>query len=129
MSRQKNTRSAASAEHIMLKRVNTIALFVFFVFGLCFPSRSASFAQPVQHYQTEKEARQRCPNDTVVWVNVFTISKGSGGMARPNKVVTNAEKKRTKKVTGRLGTVNRVAPKSFLLNRAVALATLSLFTD
>jgi hypothetical protein len=33
---------------------------------------SPAYANPVSHFRTEQEARQHCPNDTVVWVNTKT---------------------------------------------------------
>jgi hypothetical protein len=42
------------------------------VSAFCFSSVGAVFAEPAQHFQTEKEAGQHCPDDTVVWVNTKT---------------------------------------------------------
>jgi hypothetical protein len=33
---------------------------------------SPALADPAPHFQSEQEARQHCPNDTVVWLNTKT---------------------------------------------------------
>lgn len=41
--------------------------------ALSFSILSSAFANPsASHFQTEQEAKQHCPNDTVVWVNTKT---------------------------------------------------------
>jgi hypothetical protein len=47
-------------------RTNVMAAVVF-LFCL-----TPGYASPAQHFNSEQEARQHCPNDTVVWVNTKT---------------------------------------------------------
>ena len=50
---------------ITLKRmIAVVTLLVIFSFS---PS-----AEPARHFQTEQEAQQHCPKDTVVWLNTKT---------------------------------------------------------
>ena len=42
---------------------------VILIFGTFFPKSAGSTAQ---HFHSELEAKQHCPNDTVVWVNTKT---------------------------------------------------------
>jgi len=35
----------------------------------CFCPNAALLLKPLTDYQTEREAQQYCPNDTVVWLN------------------------------------------------------------
>jgi len=75
----------------------------------CFLLPSASSTERAHQFQTDREAQQHCPNDTVVWLNTepaFIISKDSGGMARPKKAAMNVARKRIEKATGQRETVN-----------------------
>jgi len=48
------------------------APFVALLFALCFLVGSAPSAEPAHQFQSEREAQQHCPNDTVVWLNTRT---------------------------------------------------------
>jgi hypothetical protein len=39
---------------------------------LLFSFLNPAFADPAAHFHSEQEAKQHCPNDTVVWVNTKT---------------------------------------------------------
>jgi hypothetical protein len=46
--------------------------FIALLIAFCFLLPSAPSAEPAHQYQTEREAQQHCPNDTVVWLNTRT---------------------------------------------------------
>ena len=39
---------------------------------LFFSGFSPAYANPAPHFHSEQEAKQHCPNDTIVWVNTKT---------------------------------------------------------
>ena len=39
---------------------------------LLFSGFSPAYVNPAPHFHSEQEAKQHCPNDTVVWVNTKT---------------------------------------------------------
>jgi hypothetical protein len=47
-------------------------LYVFFLLTSCLSPLNAVYAQSAQQFQSEQEAKQYCPKDTVVWVNTKT---------------------------------------------------------
>ena len=56
----------------MLRTLKKPALHVFLILGLCLAPLSAVYAQSAPQFNSEQEAKQTCPKDTVVWVNTKT---------------------------------------------------------
>jgi hypothetical protein len=53
----------------ILKKVLFYAIFLLASF---LPRLEVVYGQPVTHFQSEQEAKQHCPTETVVWVNTKT---------------------------------------------------------
>lgn len=53
-----------------LGAVTSLMRDIFFGLMLCFAAAPSSLAQPM--FISEQEARQHCPSDTVVWLNIPT---------------------------------------------------------
>jgi hypothetical protein len=51
--------------------MKSLLLMCALLFCLVFPVEMRSLP-PAQHFQSEQAAKQHCPNDVVVWVNVKT---------------------------------------------------------
>jgi hypothetical protein len=49
---------------------SSLSLFLFLV--LCLLPWQASYARSAPQFDSEQQAKQHCPNDTVVWVNTKT---------------------------------------------------------
>jgi hypothetical protein len=59
---------------------------------------------PAPHFHSKQEAKQHCPNDTVVWVNTKTEVyhfKGERWYGATKEGVYEAAKRQTLKATGR----------------------------
>jgi len=48
------------------------ALYALFLLAWCLSPLNAVYAQSAPQFQSEQEAKQHCPKDTVVWVNTKT---------------------------------------------------------
>jgi hypothetical protein len=60
---------AASFREVSMSSMKTIVL----ACALCLSALLPAYANiPAQHFYSEQEAKQHCPSDTVVWVNLTT---------------------------------------------------------
>ena len=56
----------------MLQRLRKLGLLITLLLAYWFSPQRAASPEPAHRYQTEREAQQHCPNDTVVWLNTRT---------------------------------------------------------
>ena len=56
----------------MLRLFKKSAIHVALLLALYLSPSSGAFAESSPHFQSEQEAQQHCPDDTVVWVNTKT---------------------------------------------------------
>ena len=56
----------------MLRYFAQFKLSIFLLLMLCLIPLQASYARSAAQFESEQQAKQHCPNDTVVWVNTKT---------------------------------------------------------
>ncbi len=57
---------------MLLRIFKKLALYAFFLLASCLSPLHVAYAQSTPQFQSEQEAKQHCPKDTVVWVNTKT---------------------------------------------------------
>jgi hypothetical protein len=60
------------AEPMPMQRFLRLGFLITLFFAFWFSPQRGSSPEPAHRYQTEQEAQQHCPNDTVVWLNPRT---------------------------------------------------------
>ena len=56
----------------MQRILKKVAFCVIFLLASSLPPLEVAYGQSIPHFQSEQEAKQHCPKDTVVWVNTKT---------------------------------------------------------